>query len=521
MTTDTPFLIASVTKTFVASTVLELVHDGKLSLRDTLSKWLPDFDRAERITVRMLLAHTSGIADIFDNPAFNRLVLKRPDHVWTFNEILSMVGAPHFAPGAAWDYSNTNYILLGKIVEMVTGNSIAHEIRQRFLDLLGLTDTWFQGEESGGSRTTAAIGYARTRHGWRPWAPHATLAAAEHLGGDLRVERRGHGVDGPGPGDLGRALYGGHVLAPDSLAQMLHFGAHRYGLGAERRTIGGRRAWGHGGSLEGFETSMWYLPSLDASVVVMWNRWPFELDYMANQLATRLVNTIDRDSLPPVVSAPRLAIDNGATVPLGRVPVIAWWHGHDRKGHIVRYQARVRRGTGAWRMVRLRNCLATSVALKVRPGAPVTLEVRAVDGTGNWSPWLAGPTMQARIIDSTGPAFDLHGSWRTVAARHAVGRTLESSIEAGSSASIDLSAISVGVVATQGRARGTAGIRLDGSAGGTVDLRRGRDRPRQVVYAHSWAAPAAHHIVLTVNGSPPHVRVDFDALLVLQLAAGP
>ena len=367
VTADTPFLIASVTKTFVASTVLELVHDGRLSLRDTLSKWLPDFDRAERITVRMLLAHTSGIADIFDNPAFNRLVLKRPDHVWTFDEILSMVGAPHFAPGAAWEYSNTNYILLGRIVEMVTGNSVAQEIRQRFLDPLGLNDTWFQGEETKGPRTTAAIGYARTWHGWRPWAPHDSLRPSTSeatfvwsAGAMVSTAR-----------DLAtwaRDLYGGHVLAPDSLAQMLRFGSHRYGLGAERRTIGGRRAWGHGGSLEGFETSMWYLPSLDASIVVMWNRWPYESDYLANQLATRLVNTIDRDTLPPVVTAPRLAIDNGATVPLGRVPVIAWWHGHDRKGHIVRYQARLRRGTGAWRTVRLRHRLATSVALKITTG---------------------------------------------------------------------------------------------------------------------------------------------------------
>ena len=520
VTADTPFLIASVTKTFVASTVLELVHDGKLSLRDPLSKWLPNFDRADRITVRMLLAHTSGIADIFDSPDFNRRVLKRPDHVWTFDEILSMVGAPHFAPGAAWDYSNTNYILLGRIIQMVTGNGVAQEIRRRFLDPLGLNDTWFQGEETQGSRTTAAIGYARTWSGWRPWAPHDSLRPSTSeatfvwsAGAMVSTAR-----------DLAtwaRDLYGGHVLAPGSLAQMLRFGSHRYGLGAERRIIGGRRAWGHGGSLEGFETSMWYLPSLDASVVVMWNRWPFESDYMANQLATRLVNTIDRDTVPPVVTAPHLAIDNGATVPLGRVPVIAWWHGHDRKGHIVRYQARLRRGNGAWRTVRLRNRLATSVALKVRPGAPVVFEVRAVDGTGNWSPWQDSPTVQTRIVDSTGPGVELQGTWRTVAARHAMGHSLESSIETGSTASIDLPAISVGVVAMEGRARGTVGIQLDGGAGVTVDLHRGRDRSRQIVYAHSWTAPASHRLVLTVNGTPPHVRVDFDALLVLQLAAAP
>ena len=102
-----------------------------------------------------------------------------------------------------------------------------------------------------------------------------------------------------------------------------------------------------------------------------------------------------------------------------------------------------------------------------------------------------------------------------------MGHSVESSVATGSSAGIDLPAISVGVVAIEGRARGTAGIRLDGGSSVTVDLRRGRDRPRQVVYAHSWTAQASHNLVLTVNGAPPHVRVDFDALLVLQSAPGP
>ena len=180
VTTDTPFLIASVTKTFVASTVLELVHDGKLSLRDPLSKWLPGFDRADRITVRMLLAHTSGIADIFNSPDFNRLVLKRPDHVWTFEEILSMVGPPLFAPGAAWDYSNTNYILLGKIVELVTGNSVAAGDQAAFPGPPGLERHVVPGRGNAGSADDHGHRLCPDMERLESVGP-ARLVAAEHL----------------------------------------------------------------------------------------------------------------------------------------------------------------------------------------------------------------------------------------------------------------------------------------------------------------------------------------------------
>jgi D-alanyl-D-alanine carboxypeptidase len=520
VTADTPFLIASITKTFVAATVLELVHEGKLALSDRLSKWLPFFDRADRISVRMLLAHTSGIADIFDSPAFKTLVLRRPNHIWTFPEILSMVGAPLFEPGTGWDYSNTNYILLGRIIQLVTGRQVSEEIRTRFLDPLGLRDTWFQGEETQGSRTTAALGYARTSTGWRPLAPHDALrpstseATFVWTAGAMVSTAR----------DLAtwaRALYGGHVLEPGSLAQMIDFGRHDYGLGARRTMLGGRQAWGHGGALEGFEASMWYLPSVDASVVVVWNRYPFESDYMADQLATRLIRAVDPDVTPPVVTAPRLAITNSATVIAGHVPVMASWGGHDRQGHIARYQVRIRYGAGAWRPLQLPGSRATSVGLSVRPGSRFTLAVRAADGDGNWSRWLQSQTVQAQIIDSAAPGLALGGSWQEVAQRLAVDGSVERSDQTGSSASLDVHAISVGVVASEGQRRGTASIRLDGGAPANVDLRSPTTRWRRVVFTRTWGVSRSHHVALTVSGAPPRVMVDLDAVLVLEVVPRP
>ena len=201
-TPDTPFLIASVTKTFVASTVLELVHDGKLSLRDPLSKWMPNFDRADRITVRMLLAHTSGIADIFDSPAFNRLVLKRPDHVWTFDEILSMVGAPHFAPGRSLG------ILQHQLHPAWQDHPDGDRQRRRPGDQAALPGPARLERHVVPGRGDEGLADDR-RHRLRQDVARletvgaARLAAAEHVRGHLRVERRGDGLDRSGPGHLG------------------------------------------------------------------------------------------------------------------------------------------------------------------------------------------------------------------------------------------------------------------------------------------------------------------------------
>ena len=520
VTPDTPFLIASVTKTFVASTVLELVQEGTLSLDDHLSRFLPHFPRARLITLRMLLGHTSGIADIFNSPDFKRLVLKRPDHVWTFDEILSMVGAPYFAPGTSWGYSNTNYILLGRIIELATGKPVSEEIRNRFLDPLGLSDTWFQGEETQGSRTTAAIGYARRKGQWVPWAPHDALRPSTSeatfvwsAGAMVSTAR-----------DLAtwaRALYGGHVLSPQSLAEMIDFGPQGYGLGARRTELGGRKAWGHGGSLEGFETSMWYLPTVDASIVVMWNRAPLESDGLADRFATRLVNAIDRDVTPPVVGSPTFAIEGGAAVRSGRVPVIVAWKGHDSQGHIARYQARVRTGKGRWRMLRLASDHATSVALRLRPGARTRVAVRATDGDGNQGPWVSSQTVLASSIDSASSAVILDGAWQTRSIPAAIGGSVERSRTRGSSATLDVEGIAVGIVASEGPASGRVAIRLDGGTGSGVDLRVPTQAGRRVVFAQLLSAPGPHQLVLRVKGGQTPGRVDLDAFFVLQAVSRP
>lgn len=131
------FQIGSITKTFVATTVLQLVEEGKLSLEDNLDQWLPPevvsaIPNHESITVWQLLNHTSGVSDYL-NPLLG-LAQTNPTvffNDWQPNELVSFIYGqePLFEPGESWEYSSTNYILLGMIVESVTNSTVESEIR--------------------------------------------------------------------------------------------------------------------------------------------------------------------------------------------------------------------------------------------------------------------------------------------------------------------------------------------------------------------------------------------------------
>lgn len=148
------FRIASNTKSFVSTVLLQLEGEGRLSLDDSVEKWLPGVvqgngNDGRAVTVRRLLNHTSGIYDPTTEPEFFAPYLEQHDrdHVYTPREVVARAvrHAPYFAPGEKekWKYSNTNYLLAGLVIEAVTHRSAPAEIRRRILDPLGLRDTSF------------------------------------------------------------------------------------------------------------------------------------------------------------------------------------------------------------------------------------------------------------------------------------------------------------------------------------------------------------------------------------------
>jgi D-alanyl-D-alanine carboxypeptidase len=144
----TLFDIGSVTKSYTAALVLRLMAEGVLSLDDSLTRWQPDVPGAQGVTIRDLLRQTSGIADYASHPEYRPTMQARIAAPWPPAENLRFVGASRFTPGSRWEYSNTNYVLLGLIAERVTSRSYASLLRERLLDSLGLTSTFVAGADT-------------------------------------------------------------------------------------------------------------------------------------------------------------------------------------------------------------------------------------------------------------------------------------------------------------------------------------------------------------------------------------
>ena len=137
-----PFRVGSISKSFVAATTLVLVRDGRLGLDDTVGHWLPNVPRGAAITVRQLLQHTSGVTD---SPELLEPLLLDPNHSFTPMQVVraAVRTPPEFDPGHGWAYANANYVLLGLIVEKVTGKSLGRVLREVIVEPLGLHDTAF------------------------------------------------------------------------------------------------------------------------------------------------------------------------------------------------------------------------------------------------------------------------------------------------------------------------------------------------------------------------------------------
>jgi D-alanyl-D-alanine carboxypeptidase len=145
------FRIGSSTKTFVATVMLQLVAEHRVSLDDTVAHWLPGLvtghgNDGTTITVRNLLQHTSGLFDYLDDfPEVDSTADYQADRFTTYTAAqlvaIAMRHAPDFAPGTGWEYSNTNYVIAGMIIQKATGHSWQQEVTQRIIQPLGLRDT--------------------------------------------------------------------------------------------------------------------------------------------------------------------------------------------------------------------------------------------------------------------------------------------------------------------------------------------------------------------------------------------
>jgi len=140
---DEHIRVGSNTKTWTGTVILQLVDEGKISLDDPVSKYRPDVPNGENITISQLLSMRSGLANYSTDLDLNEQQDNNPGRAWTPEELLAkgISAPPTFPPGEGWEYSNTNFVLLGIIIEQVTGMPVAQAFKTRLFDPLGLTGT--------------------------------------------------------------------------------------------------------------------------------------------------------------------------------------------------------------------------------------------------------------------------------------------------------------------------------------------------------------------------------------------
>jgi D-alanyl-D-alanine carboxypeptidase len=267
------YRVASNTKTVTATIALQLVAEGVLALEDPVEEWLPGVvPNGGAITLEMLLKQTTGLYDYLDDPRLLGLITGQQPHRWQPAELVAVaVGHPPlFAPGERWDYSNTNYTLVGMVLEAATGRTYAELVQRRVTGPLRLADTrvatdaTFPGPHAHGYEpdaehlaphlppgTPAGLGFAGPEHHGHVDVTGIDVSPAWAAGGMTSTARDWQRFQS--------ALFSGRLLPREQLRAMLATvpqgdGTDRYGLGVMEISTPCGTVWGHTGGLPGYST---------------------------------------------------------------------------------------------------------------------------------------------------------------------------------------------------------------------------------------------------------------------------
>ncbi|WP_161808706.1 serine hydrolase domain-containing protein [Tsuneonella troitsensis] len=268
ITPETVFRLGSITKQFAAAALLQLVAEGKLSLDDKVSQFVPGYpEPGASATVRQLLNHTSGIQSYTGIPGW--MVEAKTNRPYTTAELIAEFRdqPAAFQPGEKWDYNNSGYVLVGAVIEAVADKPWHEVVRERLASPLGLATIRYGGEES---RTPGfAVGYTG--------GEGAKFTPAQKI--HMSVPHAAGALIGT-VGDLARwtqALHAGKVVPAPLYAEMIAPTAlpdgksEPYGYGIGQGDVRGVKAIGHGGGIFGFSTDSIYLPEKDLFVAVFTN----------------------------------------------------------------------------------------------------------------------------------------------------------------------------------------------------------------------------------------------------------
>lgn len=279
------YAIGSVSKQFTSTAILLLAEEGKLSLEDTVARWFPKLTRANEITIRQLLSMTSGYQDYWpqdyvytamQSPTTPEAIMAR----WASQPL-------DFTPGSTWQYSNTNYVIAGAIVELVAGMPFMDFLRQRIFTKLGMTSV--ADYDAGPLAASDAGPFLRNGLGPLRTAPKE---AAHWLFAAGQLAMTSHDL---ATWDVGMIKQ--RILTPASYhaqqtAVLLNNGASSdYGLGLDVGMDGSRRVLAHGGAVSGYTTTNVVYPDDGAAIVVFTNIYPGG-GGASGQIAERVANIL-------------------------------------------------------------------------------------------------------------------------------------------------------------------------------------------------------------------------------------
>lgn len=266
------FILNSAAKSVVATMIMREVQDGHLSLSTRLSEFYPQLPNADRISVRMLLDMTSGLPDYLGNHRIQWTIRHRPRHHWTIDQILTGLGtglgAPAFPPGREYQYSDTNYIVLGGILERITHSPIERDFQRMIAKPLGITSATFVPTPA--AKSHLAHPYVLYGNGSLidQWIPRFGISSA--VWGPVFTDggMAGSTLD---LAKFGNALLGGRLVSMAAVRQITHLIAGNYGFGVRGRWFDGHRWLGQAGIFGGFQAQGWSDPGPQLTIAVAIN----------------------------------------------------------------------------------------------------------------------------------------------------------------------------------------------------------------------------------------------------------
>jgi D-alanyl-D-alanine carboxypeptidase len=271
MQRDDVLRVGSVTKTFTAVIVLKLFEESRLSLDEPIVKWFPDFPNAEVITVRHLLNHTSGIPEIIPKVLMKSII---PSTYWNPEELVDIIAKDElsFTPLGTFEYSNTNYILLGLIAEKISGKPFVQQLHEQIIDPLRLEHTYFVPYEP--APVDLVTGFDRDLSSFPGMLDiskeNTSWATAAFASGALASTADDLGV-------FFKSLFTGEMLSPSTMTEMTTFVSasnpgfseqNGYGLGLMRIEVDGQELVGHVGEFMGSTAIAMHSPEKKYIIVI-------------------------------------------------------------------------------------------------------------------------------------------------------------------------------------------------------------------------------------------------------------